>query len=152
MVLLMTERGLSLAQIGLCVTVFSIVTVTLELPTGGLADALGHRPVLVLAGLMTTAGLLLLTVADSTALFALAWALKGVGRALDSGPLEAWYVDAVRAADAEADVTPGLSRAGAADGAVPDGVGESARGQLQQQGHRAVDGDGEPDVGRGQAA
>ncbi|MEO3800808.1 hypothetical protein ABGA98_12340 [Nonomuraea sp. B1E8] len=34
-VLLMTERGLSLAQIGLVTTVFSIVTVSLELPTGG---------------------------------------------------------------------------------------------------------------------
>ncbi|MGY1760965.1 MFS transporter [Geodermatophilus sp. SYSU D00779] len=116
-VLLASARGLSPADIGVVVAVYSVVVLLLELPTGGLADALGHRPVLVLAGLMTTAGLLLLAVADSTALFALAWALKGVGRALDSGPLEAWYVDAVHAADADADVTPGLSRAGAADGA-----------------------------------
>lgn len=116
-VLLASARGLSPADIGVVVAVYSVVVLVLELPTGGLADALGHRPVLVLAGLLTTAGLLLLAVADSTALFALAWALKGVGRALDSGPLEAWYVDAVHAADADADVTPGLSRAGAADGA-----------------------------------
>jgi MFS family permease len=117
-VLLASARGLSPADIGVVVAVYSVVVLVLELPTGGLADALGHRPVLVLAGLLTTAGLLLLAVADSTALFALAWALKGVGRALDSGPLEAWYVDAVHAADADADVTPGLSRAGAADGAA----------------------------------
>lgn len=116
-VLLASARGLSPADIGVVVAVYSVVVLVLELPTGGLADALGHRPVLVLAGLLTTAGLLLLAVADSTALFALAWALQGVGRALDSGPLEAWYVDAVHAADADADVTPGLSRAGAADGA-----------------------------------
>ena len=32
-----------------------------------------------------------------------------------SGPLEAWYVDAVHQADPGADVTPGLSRSGAAD-------------------------------------
>ena len=97
-VLLASARGLSPADIGVVVAVYSVVVLVLELPTGGLADALGHRPVLVLAGLLTTAGLLLLAVADSTALFALAWALKGVGRALDSGPLEAWYVDAVHAA------------------------------------------------------
>ena len=116
-VLLAASRGLSPADIGVVVAVYSLVTLLLELPTGGLADAIGTRQVLVLSGLATTAGLLTSAVAQSTAVFAVAWALKGVGRALDSGPLEAWYVDAVRAADPDADVTPGLSRAGAADGA-----------------------------------
>ncbi|SFT79530.1 Major Facilitator Superfamily protein [Geodermatophilus amargosae] len=116
-VLLAASRGLSPADIGVVVAVYSLVTLLLELPTGGLADAIGTRQVLVLAGLATTAGLLTSAVAQSTAVFAVAWALKGVGRALDSGPLEAWYVDAVRTADPGADVTPGLSRAGAADGA-----------------------------------
>jgi hypothetical protein len=116
-VLLAASRGLSPADIGVVVAVYSLVTLLLELPTGGLADAIGTRQVLVLSGLATTAGLLTSAVAESTAVFAVAWALKGVGRALDSGPLEAWYVDAVRAADPDADVTPGLSRAGAADGA-----------------------------------
>jgi hypothetical protein len=55
--------------------------------------------------------------ADTVLLFSIAWALKGVARALDSGPLEAWYVDTVRAEDPAADVTQGLARAGAADGA-----------------------------------
>jgi Major Facilitator Superfamily len=116
-VLLAASRGLSPADIGVVVAVYSLVTLLLELPTGGLADALGTRQVLVLSGLLTTAGLLTAAVAESTAAFALAWALKGVGRALDSGPLEAWYVDAVRATDPDADVIPGLSAAGAADGA-----------------------------------
>ncbi|PWW20937.1 MFS transporter [Geodermatophilus normandii] len=116
-VLLAASRGLSPADIGVVVAVYSLVTLLLELPTGGLADAIGTRQVLVLSGLATAAGLLTSAVAQSTAVFAVAWALKGVGRALDSGPLEAWYVDAVRTADPDADVTPGLSRAGAADGA-----------------------------------
>jgi MFS family permease len=116
-VLLASARGLSPADIGLVVAVYSVVTLTLELPTGGLADAIGHRAVLLLSGVLTVAGLLTTVVADSVAVFALAWALQGMGRALDSGPLEAWYVDALRAADPAADVTPGLSRAAAADGA-----------------------------------
>ncbi|MBB3082763.1 MFS transporter [Geodermatophilus sabuli] len=116
-VLLASARGLSPADIGVVVAVYSVVTLTLELPTGGLADAIGHRPVLLLSGVFTVAGLLTTVVADSVALFALAWALTGMGRALDSGPLEAWYVDAVRTADPAAGVTPGLSRAAAADGA-----------------------------------
>jgi Major Facilitator Superfamily len=116
-VLLASARGLSPADIGVVVAVYSVVTLALELPTGGLADAIGHRPVLLLSGVLTAAGLRTTVVADSVALFALAWALMGMGRALDSGPLEAWYVDAVRTADPAADVTPGLSRAAAADGA-----------------------------------
>ncbi|MGY1688625.1 MFS transporter [Geodermatophilus sp. SYSU D01105] len=116
-VLLASARGLSPADIGVVVAVYSVVTLALELPTGGLADAIGHRPVLLLSGALTVAGLLTTVVADGVALFALAWALTGMGRALDSGPLEAWYVDTARTADPAADVTPGLSRAAAADGA-----------------------------------
>ncbi len=116
-VLLASSRGLSPADIGFVFAVYSVVVLLLELPTGGLADAIGTRPVLVLSGLAGAAGTLLLVGADDVATFVLAEALRGVGRALDSGPLEAWYVDTVRAADAHTDVTPGLSRAGAADGA-----------------------------------
>ncbi|SOC46455.1 Predicted arabinose efflux permease, MFS family [Blastococcus aggregatus] len=116
-VLLATARGLSPAEIGLCVAVYGAVTLVLELPTGGFADALGHRTVLASAGLVTAAGLLTMAVADSVPAFAIAWALQGVARALDSGPLEAWYVDAARAGDPAADVTRGLAQAGAADGA-----------------------------------
>ena len=113
-VLLASARGLSPADIGVVLAVYSTVTLLLELPTGGLADAIGHRPVLALSGLLTVAGLLTMVVADGMALFAVAWALHGAGWALDSGPLEAWYVDAVHAADPAADVTPGLSRAASA--------------------------------------
>lgn len=116
-VLLATARGLSPADIGLCVAVYGGVTLVLELPTGGFADALGHRTVLASAGLVSTAGLLAMAVADSVPAFAVAWSLQGVARALDSGPLEAWYVDAARAEDPAADVTGGLAQAGAADGA-----------------------------------
>ncbi|MGY1693796.1 MFS transporter [Geodermatophilus sp. SYSU D00814] len=115
-VLLASSRGLSPADIGLVLAVYSVVTLLLELPTGGLADAIGHRPVLVLSGLLGVASLLTMAVADSVPLFALAWGLQGASRALDSGPLEAWYVDTVHAADPDADPATGLSRAGAADG------------------------------------
>jgi len=51
-------------------------------------------------------------VADSVALFAVVYLLQGVYRALDSGPLEAWYVDHALAADEHADIETGLSRSG----------------------------------------
>ncbi len=49
-VLLMLDRGLSLAQIGLGTAAQGIVMLFLELPSGGLADALGRKPVLYLVG------------------------------------------------------------------------------------------------------
>ncbi|MDO3704180.1 MFS transporter [Micromonospora sp. C28SCA-DRY-2] len=112
MILLMQERGLTLSQIGLVSVAQGLVVLALELPTGGFADALGRRPVLVTAWLINLGALALFAVADSFALFFLVWALQGVFRALDSGPLESWYVDATLAADPEAKYEPGLGYAG----------------------------------------
>ncbi|WP_410814217.1 MFS transporter [Micromonospora sp. 067-2] len=112
MILLMQERGLSLPQIGLVGTAQGLLVLALELPTGGLADALGRRPVLLAAGAINLVSLSLFAVADTFTLFFLVWALQGVYRALDSGPLESWYVDATLAADPDAPYEQGLGYAG----------------------------------------
>ncbi|TDD09621.1 MFS transporter [Nonomuraea deserti] len=113
-VLLMTERGLSLARIGLATTVFSIVTVCLELPTGGLADVLGRRVVLAASAAFTVAGLALMSVATTLGMFMVAGVLKGVARALSSGPASSWYVDTLHGIEGrDADLKPGLARGGA---------------------------------------
>jgi len=112
-VLLASARGLSLAEIGLVLSVQGFVVLALELPTGGLADSLGRRPTLVLAGAVGLASLALLLVADSVATYVGVMALQGVWRALDSGPLEAWYVDAALAVDPGARLEEGLSAASA---------------------------------------
>ncbi|MGY1742739.1 MULTISPECIES: MFS transporter [unclassified Blastococcus] len=115
MALLAASRGLSPADVGLVFAAYSVVALVLELPTGGLADALGTRPVLVAAAVLQGAGALGFAVAGSVAGFALAMGLLGAGRALDSGPLESWYVDTVARADPAADPTPGLARASSAN-------------------------------------
>jgi predicted MFS family arabinose efflux permease len=112
-VLLALSRGLSLTEIGLIFSIQGLVVLALELPTGGLADSLGRRPILILASLVALASLGLLYIADSVALFAASLALQGVFRALDSGPLEAWYVDTTLAADPTAEIEHGLSRGSA---------------------------------------
>ncbi|MFG1953275.1 MFS transporter [Micromonospora sp. NPDC048830] len=112
MILLMQERGLSLSQMGLAFTAQGLVVLVLELPTGGLADALGRKPVLVAAWALCLVSLAVFAVADSFWLFFLVWALQGVYRALDSGPLESWYVDATLAADPDAEYERGLGWAG----------------------------------------
>lgn len=109
-VLLLRDRGLTLAEIGVGTAAQGLVMLFLELPSGGLADALGRKPVLVLAsafGLVATA---LLLVADSVLLLAAVSSLQGVFRALDSGPLQAWYIDRLLAVDPDVDIEHGLSR------------------------------------------
>ncbi|MGH9111952.1 MAG: MFS transporter [Acidimicrobiales bacterium] len=108
---LMQSRGLSLAEIGLVAATQGVVVVLLELPTGGLADALGRRPVLLAASAFDVAAVALLLVAHSPAGFLVAAVVQGAFRALESGPLEAWYVDASLAVDVGADIERGLARA-----------------------------------------
>jgi len=115
-VLLAQARGLSLAEIGLLFTVHGVVVTALELPTGGLADVLGRRPVVVAAAALHMASCVLFATATSFPAFLVAILVLGVGRALDSGPVEAWYVDTVHRIDPAADVAPGLAKLGAADG------------------------------------
>ena len=110
MVLVMIERGFSLGDIGLITAAQGVMVLLLELPTGGLSDALGRRPVLMMASVFGAASVGLYVVADSLPLLVLVFALQGIYRALDSGPLEAWYVDAAQAADPDADIETGLAR------------------------------------------
>ncbi|PSL05448.1 putative MFS family arabinose efflux permease [Haloactinopolyspora alba] len=121
--LLPLERGLSLSELGMVVAAQGFVVLALELPTGGLSDSIGRRPVVLAAGVINVGVLALLFTAESVAAFAVAYALQGVYRALDSGPLEAWYVDAALAADPDADISRGLSHGGTAlGGAVAVGA------------------------------
>ena len=112
MVLLMTERGFSLAEIGLIGAAQGGMVLLLELPTGGLADALGRRPVVLAATVIDLVAVALFVVAHTFWLLVTVRLLQGVYRALESGPLDAWYVDAMLAADPDADIERGMSRGG----------------------------------------
>lgn len=108
-VLLPLDRGLSLVEVGFVASLQGFVVLALELPTGGLSDSWGRRPVLIVSSVVGALSMALLTVADTVALFAIVYVLQGVYRALDSGPLEAWYVDAALAADPDTKLEKGLS-------------------------------------------
>jgi MFS family permease len=123
LVLLQLSRGLTLGQVGITTACFGVTTVLLELPTGGLADAVGRRPVLVASSVLSIVVFAFMLVADGLAPWIAIKTLAGAARALDSGPLEAWYVDGVRGLDSRADIRRGLSRAHAAEGV---GLGLSA--------------------------
>lgn len=123
LVLLQLSRGLTLGQVGITMACFGATTALLELPTGGLADAVGRRPVLVASSVLGIVVFGLMLVADGLGLWIAIKLLAGAARALDSGPLEAWYVDEVRRLDPGADIRHGLSRGHAVEGV---GLGSSA--------------------------
>lgn len=119
MALLPLQRGMSVAEMGTALAVQGIVVLCLELPMGALADTWGRRPLFVASAVLALASYGAFAVATTPLVLALAAALSGVFRALDSGALNAWFVDEVhssvapeRRADA---VTRGL---GGASGAV----------------------------------
>ncbi len=110
-VLLLRDRGLTLTQIGVGTAAQGIVMLFLELPSGGLADALGRKPVLVLASGFSMMSIAVLLVADTVVLLAVVSSLQGIFRALDSGPLEAWFIDASLAAEPDARIERALAHA-----------------------------------------
>ncbi len=113
LVLLPVARDVSPAHIGILFGAYSAMTILFELPTGGLADVLGARPVLLIAaGLAIGATIIVATSMTFPAMLA-GYAIFGVSRALDSGPLQSWYVNHERAVDEHASVRLGLSRASA---------------------------------------
>ncbi|WP_202637740.1 hypothetical protein [Bailinhaonella thermotolerans] len=110
LILLFTERGMSLAAIAAFFAAHSVTTAVLELPTGGLSDVLGRRTVLAASGLLNLAALILLGLGTTASPLTCGMVLMGAGRALSSGPAEAWYVDAVHARSGPgADLRPGLA-------------------------------------------
>lgn len=109
MVLLAQARGLSLAQVGFALGAYSLCVVLLEVPTGGLADAVGRRRVALLAFTLAALYSLAFLFAFSFPALLAAMLLYGVSRALSSGALDAWFIDALQAADPAVDLQPALA-------------------------------------------
>lgn len=117
-ILIQTGRGLSIAEAMTAAAVSGFVCFALELPTSGFADAFGRRPVYLAAAVLNVAAGFAYLFAQSFWQFVGAAALMGAFRALDSGPLEAWFVDTVHQESPGADVDQELSRSGTALGAA----------------------------------
>ncbi|MGC0210200.1 MFS transporter [Streptomyces levis] len=119
MVLLLSERGMSLAAVAGLFAVHSLTVAVLELPTGGLSDVLGRRPVLALAGALNAVAFALVGLGTTLGVLTAGMVLMGTARALASGTAEAWYVDAVQGcAGPDADLRTGLARGGSATSAA----------------------------------
>lgn len=99
--LFLQEKGMSLTQIGLLFGAYASATTLLELPLGAVADRYGRVRVYALSRLLTLLAALLCLVGTAFGWLFAALALAGVGRALDSGGIQAWQVDALKIAGLE---------------------------------------------------
>jgi MFS family permease len=130
-VLYMQARGIDLFQLGIIMGLYSLVIVLLELPTGGLADAIGRKTVALLANGFALVSGVVMFISFSFWGFLLAMLLNGIGRALSSGALDAWYVDSLQEAEPDVDLQPALAQAGTV-ALLSLGLGTLAGGFLPQ--------------------
>ena len=87
------EKGNDLFMVGLFGAVYSLTVVAMELPTGGLADAIGRIRIYRVSLLFLSASGAVLIIAWNGALMIAGMVLLGVARALFSGSIDAWFVD-----------------------------------------------------------
>ena len=126
--LALTDRGMDLFQISLLFGVYSLTTMAMELPFGGLADTIGRKPVFLAAVVASVVSLALFLSTSDFHVLALSFAFIGFGRALRSGTLDAWFVETFKAAAPNVDIQPALAKAqwanamGLAVGAVLGGA------------------------------
>ncbi len=108
LVLLPLSRGMTVSEVGLALSLQGFIVLGIEVPTGGLADSVGRRKVLLASAVASFAAVAVFAAAHTFVALACAGALLGFYRALDSGPLEAWYIDECYARDPHARIDIGI--------------------------------------------
>ncbi len=93
LILVQLDRGFNLAEIGIAMAVMSVTVLSLELPTGGLADAVGRKRVYMISVIFSLAGYILILFASLFWHLVIIAIFLGIGRALSSGTIDAWFID-----------------------------------------------------------
>lgn len=98
--LLFADAGLSTGQISSLFVIWSLVSFTLEIPSGALADAYSRRRLVAIGAVLRAIGFALWTFAPSYPAFAAGFVLWGASSAMTSGSVEALVYDELAAAGA----------------------------------------------------
>lgn len=100
-VAILAARGYSLVEIGIAETVFHIVSIIFEIPSGALADVLGRKKMLIVSSLMRTVGSAVMVFSDSLFTVCLSIAFHAVSCNFSSGTGDALAYDSLKAAKRE---------------------------------------------------
>ena len=100
-VALLAARGFSLWEIGLAESVFHIVNLLCEVPSGMVADLLGRKKALVSGGVLAVTSNLLMAFAPNLFAICFAMALSALYSTLFSGTFTALVYDSLKAEDRE---------------------------------------------------
>ena len=136
-VLALIDRDLDLFQISLLFGVYSVTTMAMELPFGGLTDTIGRKPVFLVTVLAIMISLVVFLFSQNFYVLSISFAFIGFGRALRSGMLDVWFVENFKVMASNVDIQPALAKAqwanamGLALGAIcgghlPDAFGDVA--------------------------
>lgn len=104
-------RGLSVGEIGALFAVYATIAMIAELPFGGLADGVGRKPVFLIATVASMMASVVFILSDTFWPLAASFGLVGLGRALRSGTLDAWYVEELHVRAPGVEIQPLLARA-----------------------------------------
>lgn len=102
-VLFYQDLGLSMSQIFILKSVYSIAMVATELPSGYLADVWGCRKTIILGAILGTVGILIYSISSDFYSFILAEIILGVGFSFISGADSAILYDSLKAENREDD-------------------------------------------------
>lgn len=100
-VAILAARGFSLAQIGFAETVFHIVSILFEIPSGVLADVFGRKKTLVISCLMRIIGNLVMVFSNNFALVCLSIAFQALNYNFSSGSGDALAYDSLKSVGQE---------------------------------------------------
>ncbi|HZL11169.1 MAG TPA: MFS transporter [Prolixibacteraceae bacterium] len=100
-VLFYQENGLSMSQIFMLKSIYSIAMVVTELPSGYLADVWGCRRTLLLGAILGTIGILIYSVSSDFSSFIVAEIILGIGFSFVSGADSAMLYDSLKAENRE---------------------------------------------------
>ena len=100
-VAILAARGFSLAQIGFAETVFHIVSILFEIPSGVIADVFGRKKTLIVSCFMRIIGNLVMVFSNNFALVCLSIAFQALNYNFSSGSGDALAYDSLKSVGQE---------------------------------------------------
>ncbi|WP_153011643.1 MFS transporter [Serinicoccus chungangensis] len=107
LVILMADRGLSTSAIGIVLALGAFTIACAEIPLGMGSDRLPRSVSIIAASVLRLCAFAVFATFSEPFWFGIASVIFGLGRAVESGPLQAWFVSANRAHHRVGDAVPG---------------------------------------------